>query len=219
MTPPVDARRKLLQWIGRGLRAARLVLGSLRVKAGLAIVAAFAAGFTLLAAIVLYSAEQETRQLIGNQQTVVARNVANDIDEKVAMARDMLLDTARRLPLDRLHDAAEMETFIRSNGAMFGLFDDIVIHLPDGRVVADWPVAPRRRGTDRSSTEHFKVVMATGKSHISKPFEAPLLKTPVIVMTVPVLDSAGRPVTVLSGLIHLLRPHFLGGLATRRIGV
>jgi PAS domain S-box-containing protein len=218
MTPPVDARRKLLQRIGRGSRAARLVLGSLRVKAGLAIVAAFAAGFTLLAAIVMYSAEQETRQLIGNQQTVIARNVANDIDEKVAMARDMLLAMARRLPLDELHDARAMESFIRANDALFEMFNDVVVFRPSGTPVADWPAVPGRRTTDYSFRDYFKSPLATGQPYVSPPFMAKLHQTPIIVIAVPVLDPAGKPVTVISGLVHLLRPNFLGRLATRRIG-
>ncbi len=216
-TTPQTSRKWLFR-LRQLLRAGRNASSSLRVRIGLSVIAASAAGFALLALFFGVTVERETRAIVANQQHTIVRNVAGDVGRKVSTAQEALAELARRVPRERLHDAAAMEALIRSDGALFTLFDDIVVVRDDGVLVADWPIAPGRRGWDRSGMEHIRAVLATGTPQLSKPFIGPLLKTPVIVLAVPVLDSSGRAAGAVAGLLQLRRPNFLGELFARRVG-
>lgn len=176
----------------------------------------------ILASVALVStmmAERDLRASLSAQQGTVTRQVAQDVALKVAMARDMLVEMAGRIPKNELGNPVAMEKNIQSNGALFAsFFTDIAILNSKGVVYADWPQLAGRRGTNYEYRDYFKQPMANGLPYISPPFMAKLHKTPIIVISVPVLDAQGRPVNVISGLIHLQKPNFLGGLANRRIG-
>ena len=187
-------------------RLRRLSLRSRLVGITVGLVAAFVWGLALLAAPVLQSRFEE---LLADQQLASTRQVAREIDDKLKSSIASLQLVAAGLPDDLGH--AALLAYLKQRPLLQQVFTGgVAIIGTDQRILADYPEIPGRRGMDVSQREHIRQVSATGKPYISKPFVGSPLTHPLLVITVPVMDGAGRLRAMLSGVIDLTAPNLLG---------
>ncbi|BCS55443.1 diguanylate cyclase [Geobacter sp. SVR] len=170
---------------------------------------------SLLAMLFMLYFKRELKQTISTQQMTLMRLVAQDVDDKLINTQQAIVAAAARINTPLTPDA----DFKRLQG-IETLFDNgLYLLSPQGRVLAQSVGRFDLLGRDLSFREYFRRTLETGKPVISSPF-LPVVapNVPVVAFTAPVRDKSGRLVAVLSGGVSLLRPNFLGELATTRIG-
>ncbi|HZX30089.1 MAG TPA: ATP-binding protein [Rhodocyclaceae bacterium] len=189
-------------------------LHSLRFKltAGtLVVVLAFIWGITLYA---IANQRAKLEAVEQEQQFASVRYMAADLDHKLRFRLDGLAREAARLDVRRLDDPAYLQDFLEQRYLFQKEFSGgISIIGMDGRNVADYPVVPGRKGTYFGDRGYFTQAVATRRPYIDQPIMGRALQRPVLAMSAPVMDRSGVVRAVMTGIIDLTAPDFLG-LAT-----
>jgi len=170
-------------------------------------------------ALVFFSAtvlQNRFMEVLAEQQFASARHVAAELDDKLRERVEGLQRAARHLPADLRSPALDAYLAQQSNLQAWFAAGITVIGL-DGRTIADFPIAPGRRGTYYGDRDYFRQVAATGKAYIDKPILGRALKRPVLTIGVPVLDGAGKVRAVMTGITDLTALNFLGFVTDRTI--
>ncbi len=158
------------------------------------------------------------QQTVADQQYSLVSRVAEEMDQRVQLNQAALARTAAAITPELLQQPQRLQAFLDDKYSLLLLFDDLIVANPDGRVVADTPELPDRRGTDVSTMPHVREVLDQGRPVVSAPFMGRVTRVPTLAMSAPILDREGRVMAVLSGTLQLLKPQFLGGLAGRKVG-
>ena len=175
------------------------------IVATVGLLAVFMWALALLSAIVL---EDRFTTVLADQQFAATRQLAAEFDSKLQDRIEGLVRAAAGLPTDL--SPAVLEPLLAQRPLMHVVFTGglVVIGL-DGRAIADYPVAPGRRGAWFGDREYFRQVVATGKSYVDKPIIGRALQRPVLTMAVPVFDAAGRLRAVMTGITDLTAPNVM----------
>ncbi len=164
--------------------------------------------------------EKEFRNTIAQHQFSMISAIAEQLDGKLIAARDQLVAVAQSLDPSFITKAGNAGNFMQSQAAALKTFDNgLYLYSRSGRIVAGTQVEPHMWGMDLSSREYVQETLRTGQPYISKPFAS--LQThrhPIIMMTAPIVDSAGNIVAMLVGSLDLSKKNILGTLADYRIG-
>jgi len=189
------------------------------LKARVTLVAAlFALAATAVGALASYFATRGamTDMLVAQQREFVER-IAHDIRQRFEFYQVSQTAIAEKLPVEHLGNPERLTDFLRAHPILLMLFRDVVILDAAGIALADWPVAAGRRGANFADRSYHIAAAKHGVPFISEPLMGRALQTPLVVMTVPVVRN-GAVVAVLSGLVDLYQPSFLGGLSSVSIG-
>ncbi|MBY0431592.1 MAG: PAS domain S-box protein, partial [Rhodospirillales bacterium] len=168
-------------------------------------------------ALALFSAtilQNQLEHVLSDQQFASAQRLAADIDSKLKERVEGLTHAAARLPAELSSQALQdhlaqldiLRSYFSGGLAVIGL---------DGRTIADYPVAPGRSGAYFGDRDYFRHVMASEKPHIDKPIIGRALKRPVLTIGAPVFDGEGKIRAVMTGIIDLTAPNFLGVVSDR----
>jgi PAS domain S-box-containing protein len=152
-----------------------------------------------------------------NQQTALVNRTAEELDDKLGTLLDIITLTAQMQPRDMIGSPDKLRAYYAQRSVKI-LFDDLVILDTHGKVDADIPEIPGRRGVDASDRDYFKTVMRTRKPLISEPLIGKVSGEPVVQMAAPILDDKGEVAAVLLGSLHLYRDNILGHLRTTKVG-
>ncbi|RJG01317.1 PAS domain S-box protein [Noviherbaspirillum sedimenti] len=160
--------------------------------------------------------QQKFSEVLFDQQFASVRRLAADIAGELQGRVDMLTVSAARIP-DKLSTRV-LDDHLSQLVTLHQAFTSgiIVIGL-DGRVMADYPAMPGRRGMDVGERDYFQNVVKTGKPAIATLVTARSLQRPTLVITVPVRDHAGTVRAVLAGAIDLSAPNFFGLVFERKM--
>jgi diguanylate cyclase (GGDEF)-like protein/PAS domain S-box-containing protein len=177
---------------------------------------------TLLGTATLHFFSDEFRAFIGHQQFAMVSVLAEDLDQQLAYGRELIVATAASLPPEILSDPDRTQAFLdqRLGFGTTQFFDNgIFLFSPTGRMVAEWPFKPGRRGQDYSFRDYFRRTVASGGPIISAPYRSSQAHHhPAINFTAPLFDSNRQLIGVLAGSLDLTKANFLGALARTRIG-
>ncbi len=157
-----------------------------------------------------------TRVLFAQQDALVSRT-AQDLDDKLAMLRDIVAQSARYQPRELCTNPAGLRGFYE-NRAVLSLFDDVLVVSPQGIVIADIPALPGRPGTSVADRAYFKLVMAERYAIIAEPVLGKVGKKPVVQMVAPVLGEEGDVQCIVIGVLRVYRDNLLGHLRTAKVG-
>lgn len=126
---------------------------------------------------------------------------------------------SRLATLETMRDSSVAQHFLDSRPGTLALFDNgLFLFDLKGKIVAESPYRPNRRGRDISFREYFKQTVATGKPHISAPYISTHTPgAPAVMFTAPVLDKQGKMIGILGGSLNLLHDNFLGDISRTRI--
>lgn len=172
-----------------------------------------------VASVTDYYFEKQLKATIAQNQLVMVTALAGEIDKKLATAHEQLIAVTKRLPAAALNDADQAQNFLDGMYGMHRIFDRrLFLFTPQGKLLAESPFLPGRRGRDFSFRPYFKKTVATGSPVISNPFASSVENNPTIMMTVPIFDAEGRLVAILSGAMDLLGKNFLQDLSKTTIG-
>ena len=175
------------------MRLPRFQQSSLKTRVVLAVALLFVVFASLLTWLTLRHFDQSFRQNLYQQQFVLASTLADTIDDKLRQSQDMLTQVAGQLPPQALQNPHRAQEFLDQKTALKTLFTNGILLIDaQGRVVAESPYIPGRRGRDVSGLEVFKVVTETRQPYISKPFASVrAMGRPVITMALPLFNAQG----------------------------
>jgi signal transduction histidine kinase/ActR/RegA family two-component response regulator len=193
---------------------------SLKTKMALAVSALFVGFVALLTHFVMSYLEREFKATISDQQFTLASSLANSVDDELSLIQNMLIAAAARLPSQALTDPGQAQHYLDGRPGLLSIFDSgIFLISKEGRLLAESPRRPERRGRDVSSGEFYRQTMASREPHISKPYiSARTPGAPAIMITAPVFDRAGNVLAILSGSLDLTGNNFLSHLTNINIG-
>lgn len=193
---------------------------SLKTRMALAVSILFVLFAAALAVGTLAYFRREFKQTISGQQFAIVSSIAADIDHNLETAHNALVASAASLPPDLTEDADAAQQYLNGKSSLRSIFDNaIFLFSRDGRLIAESPFLPGRRGKDFSYRDYYRQTMATGKPHISSVYPSTHANGhPAIMLTAPVFDRNGRVVAILAGSFDITGKNFLVDLTRTRIG-
>lgn len=145
--------------------------------------------------------------------------LADDIDERVRSRQVMLEQAAANLQPSAEDIRQHGVQLIRQFRFLKGSFSSVVLYSADGRIVADFPELPGRRGLDVSDRDYFVRTRQELRGTVSDPLETRgALKRQVVVFTAPILDAHGQFAGMLGGSLELRGAELFGELDGMRLG-
>ena len=176
----------------------------------------FSSGFCALRYL-----ESRLEETISRNQLTLLTKIAEQIDEQIALARATIIRAAAEIPPDSLRDSDLAQEILERRVAVIRtIFDNgIFLFSADGKMVAETPYLPNRRGKDYSFRDYFLDTVAGMTPIISDPyFSSQAHNHPALNFTAPIKDAEGRLAGVLAGSLDLTRENMLGRLRDVRIG-
>lgn len=192
----------------------------LSIKSRVALAATFASVGLVIAVggVQTYSLREELRDLLSQQQYALATRVAGELDSKLATYKDVLTGNAAVLGPELLDSPEALRRHFQSRPAVFAAFDDVLVFAPDGRMIADVPEVPGRTRVSLAGTPFFERLLQAGGVVLSEPSLGRAQKRPIVQMGAPVLDSTGRVIAVLVGVLRLTGGNFVADIGDTRVG-
>jgi PAS domain S-box-containing protein len=201
--------------------ASSIVNMSLRSQVAITASFVFVLFVVALSYVSVHHFEQEFKNAIYRQQSLLVTALTNNIDEKLRMSHGALIASASKLDDDILTDPERAQRFLDEARALHSIFDSgLAIIDKTGRLVAESPFRPGRRGRDFSAREYVQTPLITDKPVISKPYASVREgHEPALRMTAPMMDAQGKVAGVLTGRINLLGQNLLARIADTKNGV
>lgn len=170
--------------------------------------------------LVLTVYKQQLKEIISTEQFFMLSEVADSLEDKLSLAHAQLIAVATRItPKDLVSGDAAQRSLDDRTGLQQAFDNHIFLFSPQGRLIAESPFLPNRRGLDFSFRAYIKETLATSAPVISDPYiTSQPHKHPVIMMTAPVFDQEGKIIAILAGSLDLMRPNLLGKLSEKKIG-
>ncbi len=170
--------------------------------------------------LVLTMFKQQLKEIISTEQFSILSEITDSLDDKLFQAQAQLIAVAPRISPETLASADSAQQSLDNRTGLQKAFDNhIFLFSPEGRIIAESPFLPNRRGLDFSSRPYIKNTLATSAPYISDPYVASQPhRHPVIMMTAPVFDQEGRIIAILAGSLDLMQPNLLGKLSEKKIG-
>jgi diguanylate cyclase (GGDEF)-like protein/PAS domain S-box-containing protein len=202
------------------MRLLWLRLTSLKTRVVLAVALLFIVFAGLLTWLTLRHFDRNFRASLYQEQFLLASTLAKALDDKLRLSQELLQLTARDLPPEALADARVAQSFLDRQTALRAIFSNGLILLSeDGRLIAESPYLPDRRGRDVSYLDAYQVVSTTRQPYISRPFASTRAQgRPAITIGIPLFDGRGDMVGRLHGSIELEGRNFLSDLNHVKLG-
>jgi diguanylate cyclase (GGDEF)-like protein/PAS domain S-box-containing protein len=199
-------------------RLSRLVtLRTLKSRLLLGVVCAF----LLLAGLILGAAWQVGKSMKQETHITHLRYAANIISGEVTQQVNDRIQALQRLStaLGKADEHQWVDDWLQKNDALLAWFEGIVVGDSQGRIIADWPAVAGRTGLETAELEYFKMLRGARQPYVSEPFIGRASDIPMVLVSVPRLDSDGRFVGFIGGVVSLNSSGLFKRLATIRIGV
>ncbi|KAF0219874.1 MAG: PAS/PAC sensor signal transduction histidine [Geobacteraceae bacterium] len=191
---------------------------SLKTKMALAVSLLFLLVIALLSWCALAYQERSLKNAISRQQFALVSSLAENIDDKLRLAHGTLIAAARQVQPSAAGSADRAQRFLDARITLLSIFDNgLFLISSDGRLIAESPYLPGRRGRDDSHQEFYQQTVKTGKPYISKPYTSSRTPGhPAIFLSAPVFDRHGRLTAILGGSFDLWGSNFLQELSRTR---
>lgn len=161
---------------------------------------------------------EDLTRLVSAQQLAYADAVARDIDFKLQDRLRLLERLAATLPRALLDDPVRLQAWVAERHQLHPVFTlGIIVADRQGRVLADYPQIPGRRGGSLADNPDFMRTVQ-GQRGIGSPQFGVFTKLPLLPMGAPLRASDGSVRAVLIGLTELGAPDFLDRISSGRIG-
>ena len=162
--------------------------------------------------------QEDLRETIAAQQFTLVREVAHEVDAKLASSLLALERSAAALPDGVLQDPARFRDYYASRPAMLVFFDDLIFVGVDGTIRSDFPQVPGRVGISVADRKYFIDTVSTKRAVIGEPVLSKVLKEPIVSMAAPIRNPDGSLRGMLVGTIRLLADNFLGHISVAKVG-
>jgi len=193
---------------------------SLKTKMALTISAVFVISVAFLTFFIMSNLEREYKRSLTDQQFTLVSSLVKSVDDKLSLIQNALIAGAARVPKQALHDSVQAQNYLDSKTGLLSIFDNGLFLLSqDGKLIAESPFLPKRRGKDLSFREYYQKAITSKGPYISTPYIS--THTPgaqAIMVTAPVFDREGRVLAILGGSFNLMGNNLFSNLAKINIG-
>jgi diguanylate cyclase (GGDEF)-like protein/PAS domain S-box-containing protein len=199
---------------------ARLRSISLKTRVALAVTLLFVSFAGLLTWLTLGHIDRQFHETLYRHQFTLASALAGQIDDKLRTYREMVVLTARQLPLAALRDAELAQRYLTRQPALLSVLDNgLLLVSAQGKIIADSRGVPGLRGRDVTHLDVFQGVSASRAPYISRPFVSLRAgRRYAISIGVPITNDSGEIVGRLHGSFDLHGENFLSELGAYRVG-
>ncbi|MES2320846.1 MAG: sensor domain-containing diguanylate cyclase [Pseudomonadota bacterium] len=187
---------------------------SLKFRLSVLVVALVLLATGLVAFSSLFLAERQMRAIVGAQQFALLSSAAAYIDADLGAKKTLLMTLREELA----EEPASLQAFLETHGTLRDEFSNVVVYDRDGMVLASLNARNVSKDLNFSQRDYFIDTVAAREGIISRPFKSSLSQRPVVLVTEPVFDEAGKLRFMLAGAIDLQRPRFFGQLASLKSG-
>lgn len=200
-------------------QAARRLRLSLKGKLALAMSALAVLLMTLFSAVIFAFFRAELVGTIEHQQDTLVSGLAGQIDEKLAVTRNVVATMATTFPRGGAVRPDRIRRFLDGRLAAFPVFTrGFGFYSPTGRLLVTTSGHDGRSDGNLATPEEIRRVAASGRPLILPPhFSATPPDRPAITFAAPVIAGEGHTLGVLCGGVDLMQDAFLGALARIRI--
>ncbi len=156
--------------------------------------------------------------LSASQLQAISAYVAQDVDRDVLSRRELLEHVAVGLTPDLLRNTARLQAWLDERQDINPLFSaGLFVSDLAGNVLADSPKVPGRIGINIADRDYFQL-SRQGALAVGKPVIGRAAKVPVLPMSIPLRDAAGKVYAVLVGISALHSANFLEALYATHVG-
>ena len=166
----------------------------------------------------LSSVEQKMKSVVGDEEYALVTSTANLVSRDIKAKRTLLLSVAEQLAHTKVA-AGLMQNFLEQNQALSSEFFNVVMFTNEGELIANMQREDEVGGFEALYGEFLDETVEQRRSVVSRPFRSPFTGEPVVLVTQPVLDAAGRVAFVLAGGIDLRAPQLLAQLEAVKPGM
>ena len=191
-------------------RGLRLMPANLKLR--MACVAAFLVFVATLMVTLstLAVAERGMKSVIGDQQDTMLAGAAAYMDNSIAARIAQLETLAERLPRASLQDPALARRVLVAQAPLWNEdYLNLVLLDTQGQQVASVLDFGDGQRLDARGLDYFEKPLASGRGHVSDPFNSRVSKRYVVVMSAPVLGPDGKVSGVLAASLDLRESGFL----------
>ena len=172
-----------------------------------AVVVVLALGAALLVGLMSMAfAERDMKAVVAAQQRAVLSSAAAFIDDRLHAKKQLLRDMADGLPVADRGDPARIAAYLSSHAILRSEFFSMAAFAADGTLLATLaPLAP----FNATGSQYFDATVAGRQGIVSAPFRGRGSGAPVVMVTAPLFDAAGKVALVITGGVTLHESAFL----------
>lgn len=165
---------------------------------------------------------EDMQLLLGDQQQTTVSFVAEQINQELEARLQILNKVAGIISPAILSKPADLQALLEARLILQGPFNGgaFVTGL-NGVSLASVPLFVEgvpRIGVSYMDRDYMITALREGKPAIGKPVMGKLLRSPVFLMAVPILDAQGKVMGALAGVINLGKPNFLDKIIANPYG-
>jgi diguanylate cyclase (GGDEF)-like protein len=183
---------------------------TLKVRMTLLVAMLVLAASGMVAVAALYIVERQMTKVIGDQQFSILSGAAAYIDSDLSAKKALLRLLSEQLPPEVAHTPSAMQGFLEAHATLRDEFANIAVFDSSGALIANLNDRRAIGSFNVATRKYFRDTVNAHEGLISEPFKSKLSGKPVVLVTQPVFDPAGRLLYVLSGGIDLEKPRFFG---------
>lgn len=180
----------------------------------------FLIGILVVGAVSLNGFRSQLKDVLEDQQNTLLQRVADNLDQKLVMMQRGLVLSAKTVKPSDIATADDAQRFLDAQTGLQAMFErSVFLFSPEGRIIAEHPYRPARRGTDYSFRPYIRETVRTLKPYISEPFTTTKDdRDTVLMLTAPVIGEDGRLIAILTGSLGLTNPGMLGNISKAVVG-
>ncbi|WP_447553339.1 sensor domain-containing diguanylate cyclase [Vreelandella sp. EE22] len=174
----------------------------------------------VLAAAMLGLTWQIGKNMLQDANLTHLRYEANMLADELTQQVENRIHALQRLSaaMGTANDTEWVQYELAKNDALLAWFEGVIVSDATGTIIADAPSIVGRVGLDTSELEHFQMLRGTRSPYVSEPFVGRASNMPLVVMGVPRLDSDGRFLGFIGGVVNLNSGGLFSRLAKIRLG-
>jgi len=164
--------------------------------------------------ITLNQFENNTKSLIEKDQFKTVSLLANEIDDKLSNAMELLSALAQQFNHAEINHPRNAERFLTSHAEIKAMFNNGVFLFNQKGIMVAETQNSGRVGQDFSFREYLATTLSIRKPYIGDPYVSSQQHNhPAIMLTTPILNAQGELIGVLAGSIDLMSDNVLGRIA------
>lgn len=172
----------------------------------------------LVALVSLQLVERQMRAVVGDQQFALLSSASAYIDQDLASKKALLMVVGEQLALADYSAPSSIQHFLEAHTSLRGEFFNVIALDAAGELIANLNDRNALGTVNFSKREYFLDTISSREGLISRPFKSALSHKPVVAVTEPVYDMAGKLLFIIIGAIDLQRPRFFGQLEVLKPG-
>jgi diguanylate cyclase (GGDEF)-like protein len=192
---------------------------SLKARLLLTILPLVVSGLWLLAVRVTGVMQNELEQMLATQLSTTVEYVTTDLDSKIQLRHDSMAVIAAGITPALLASAPALSSYLQYKRMPLSIFPTgVFVANAQGVIVGEQIALPGRLGGVVTKSSYFVETMATGQPVISEPRLGQVAQRPIVFMTTPLKDAAGRTIGVLAAALYPGDNHLFGKLESIKLG-